>query len=116
MNTSMPAFSLTWRIEKPVYQLELNSSKLGESLHMPGWGKPYNDSWYKASCVFKSNLLFNDDIWDQIGNDTLRIKLEVDTREEEGWVESVRYWWLKQGLRFLINKDMEHDVVEVTGN
>ena len=85
-------FRLSWRIEKPLYKLEVTKHKLGESVFMPGWGKAFNESWYQADYVFKASLVLPDDIRDQVGNGSLVIQLEVNTRQEEGWVEKVRYW------------------------
>ena len=109
-NVTIPAFTLKWKIEEPLFKLEQNSSELGESLHMPRWNQTYEDKWYKADFIFKANLLFNDKVQEQIGNDTLMVLLEVDTREAVGWVESVKYKWVLKDVATLFFKNVEEEV------
>ena len=92
-DASLAPFSLKWRTEATKYKMEVNSSRIGESLYLPGWGHPYNESWYKADFVFKANLVLNDEVLEWIENKTLTILLDVKTHKAEGWVESVKYWW-----------------------
>ena len=84
-------FRLKWRVEA-ANQLKVTKSKLGESVYMPGWGKPFHEHWFQTDYVFKATLKVSDEIRDQVGNGSLIIRLEVDTNQEHGWVENVRYW------------------------
>ena len=101
----MVPFRLSWKIEKPLYKLEVTKNELGESVFMPGWGKPFNESWYQADYVFRANLVLPDDIGDRVGNGSLVIQLEVNTRQDKGWMENVRYWW---GQEFFVHHKMKN--------
>ena len=60
------------------------------SIHSPGFGGSFDGSFYERNQRHKYALEFPDNLAEQVGNDSmLAIELEVDTREEEGWIEEV---------------------------
>ena len=60
------------------------------SVHSPGFGGRFDRRLYERSQRHSYSLEFPGDLVDQVGNGSLLvIELEVDTREEEGWLEEV---------------------------
>ena len=95
---------LSWKLENPLMKLEVSSNELGRSLHMPGWGKDFNRKDYESDFDYTATLEFPENLAEQVGNGSLVIELEVDTRRAEGWVEYVKYW---KGEKYRYNnKDM----------
>ena len=86
----MTGFQMNWRIENP--QLVMPTSDIGRSLHTPGFGGDnFDESFYKGGRDYKTTLNIPDTMLDIMGNGTLVIHLEVNTREEKGWEEDVLY-------------------------
>ena len=55
-----------------------------------GYGGKFDKSFYLRDKMYHYTLEFPRDLMEQMGNDSLLvIELEVDTREEEGWMEEV---------------------------
>ena len=95
---------LSWKLTNPLMKLEVSTSELGRTLHMPGWGKDFERKSYESDFEYTASLKFPENLPEQVGNGTLVIELEVDTRQEEGWVEDVKYW---KGEKYRFkNKDM----------
>ena len=60
------------------------------SVHSPGFGGRFDRRLYERNQRHSYSLEFPGDLVDQVGNGSLLvIELEVDTREEEGWLEEV---------------------------
>ena len=60
------------------------------SVHSPGFGGRFDRRLYERNQRHSYSLEFPGDLVDQVGNGSLLvIDLEVDTREEEGWLEEV---------------------------
>ena len=84
----MTGFQVTWRIDNP--RMEITTSGLGKTLQTPEFRKTdIDESYYKTSRAYKATLLIPNSL--QVGSGSLVIMLDVDTREEEGWLEDVRY-------------------------
>ena len=61
------------------------------SFASPWYHDEYDDKYFKESKHQKLILNFPDNVAELVGSGSLVIQLEVDTREEEGWQEQVRY-------------------------
>ena len=86
----MTGFRLSWRIEPA--PLALTTAELGRSVQTPGLeGDSFDNAIYMKDRTFKTTLLFPDDLKERIGSGSLAIRLEVDTRVEQGWQEEVVY-------------------------
>ena len=84
----MTGFQVTWRIDNP--RMEITTSGLGKTLQTPEFRETdIDESYYKTSRAYKATLLIPNSL--QVGSGSLVIMLDVDTREEEGWLEDVRY-------------------------
>ena len=70
--------------------LEAFAWKNNGSLETPYFKGNYNPIQYTEERNHHLVLRIPKDIGQQMGNGSLVIQLEVDTREEEGWMEEVR--------------------------
>ena len=68
---------------------EIKMCNLNGTITTPWFGGDYVEEYYKQDRVFHMVLELPGDIKDQLGNGSLIIELEVDTREETGWIEDV---------------------------
>ena len=55
----------------------------------PRFGGDFVEEYYKEDKDFLVILRLPGDIRDQVGSGSLVVKLDVDTREEMGWIEKV---------------------------
>ena len=78
--------------------------KLSGSIRSPFYGEDYDESQYESSRIHQVVLEFPSDLAKQMGDGKLVVELEVDVREEEGWVEEVRYI---KGPRYKLYNDSE---------
>ena len=62
---------------------------LNGTITTPWFGGDYVEEYYKEDREFLMVLELPDDIKEQIGSGSFIIELEVDTREEKGWIEDV---------------------------
>ena len=62
---------------------------LNGTITTPWFGGGFVEEYYKEDKDFLVILRLPGDIGDQVGTGSLVVKLEVDTREEPGWVEEV---------------------------
>ena len=85
----MTGFRLSWRIDKRYPDLELTTSEVGQTVQTPGLGDSWDGEFYKDSHTYISTLLFPGNLAELVGDGSLVIEVEVDTREEEDWVEYV---------------------------
>ena len=86
----MNGFRLSWRIENKSPPMEMKTSEIGRSFKTPGFGEDrFEEVFYQSDRVFTSTLHFPKYI--EGGSDVLDVQLEVDTREEKGWQEEVRF-------------------------
>ena len=69
--------------------LKIKMWNLNGSISTPWFGQHFVEQFYQSDKELLMVLELPDDIKDQVGNGSLIISLEVDTREEEGWVEEV---------------------------
>ena len=77
-----------------VYQdsgLEIKMWNLNGSWHTPWYREEFKSGYYNTDRIYQIILLFPEDLNTQIGSRSLVIRMEVDIREEEGWVEEVVY-------------------------
>ena len=77
-----------------VYQdagLEIQMWNLSGSWHTPWYGEEFIKGYYNTDRIYQIILLFPEDLEMQIGSKSLVVRVEVDLREEEGWVEEVVY-------------------------
>ena len=87
-NKRMTGFKMTWRIDNPA--LELSTSEVGRTVKTPGLGLQYDRQFYLVNHSYKAVLLFPGDLAEQVDDGVLEIEVEVDTRDQEGWEESVK--------------------------
>ena len=85
-NARMTGFQLSWRMDHP--PLEMTVSELGRSIKVPGHSIDREN--YMSNSYFKTSLLFPYDIQDLVGRGFLVIKLEVETREKDGWLQFLK--------------------------
>ena len=84
----MTGFRLSWKIQPP--PLEMTLKELGRSVQTPGLGlESFDRASYMNDRVFKITLLLPENIQHMVGEGSLVIHLEIDTREIEGWQETV---------------------------
>ena len=82
-------FRLSWRIDKRYPDLELTTSEVGQTVQTPGLGDSWDGEFYKDSHTYTCTLLFPGNLAELVGDGSLVIEVEVDTREEAGWEEYV---------------------------
>ena len=73
------------------------------TIKTPFFGENFKKAYYMEDKYHHRILDFPDDIKTQIGNGTLVIELEIDTRLEEGWDEWVGY---KEGTKYKLNPEL----------
>ena len=56
--------------------------------HTPWFGEEHDATYYEKDQYY--NILL--ELPTQVGSESLKIQLEVNTREEKGWQEEVMYW------------------------
>merc|ERR1711952_594555 len=61
------------------------------SIETPWFGQNFDETYYKTDKHHHYVLEFPEDLSDQIGSGSLVVEIEVDTRQEDGWVEYVEY-------------------------
>ena len=69
--------------------LEIKMWNLNGTITTPWFGEDFVEEYYKEDREFHIVLELPGDIKDQVGNGSLIIELEVDTRVETGWIEDV---------------------------
>ena len=62
---------------------------LNRTITTPWFQKDYVEEYYQEDKEFLMILELPDDVKDQVGSGSLKIDLEVDIRDEKGWVEEV---------------------------
>ena len=65
----------------------------------PRYQEDFVEEYYKEDRDFHMVLELPDDIKDQVGSGSLIIELDIDIREEEGWIEQLIYNEIKEGER-----------------
>ena len=82
-------FRLSWRVESP--GLGVVVTETGRMVESPQFGRVFDGGFYNENISHQATLEFADDIAEQVGDGSLVIQLEVQTREQEGWQEVVQY-------------------------
>ena len=93
-NKLMTGFRLSWKIENPflVTQMEFITDEMGKIIETPGFrGNRYQEGFHLTNQAYKATLLTLKANADEVGNGSLVIHLDVDTREAKGWQEEVTY-------------------------
>ena len=92
------SFRLSWRIENP--RLEVVLKEPGSFVATPGYEMSDLRNHFQANHVYKASLDFSDRVKEQMGNNSMTVNLEVDTREVEGWNEYVtirpKFWLVEE--------------------
>ena len=70
--------------------LKIRMWNLNGTITTPWFGEDYVEEYFKENKEFLMVLELPDDIKDRVGAGSLTIDLEVDIRNEEGWVEDIR--------------------------
>ena len=78
--------------------LEVLVSTLDGTIETPWFGKSFNRSYFLKDRYHHVVLEFPEDLEKELDEGSLVIELEVDTREEEGWQETVE---VTEGPRYL---------------
>ena len=91
----MTGFSLSWSIKNPPIEIEI--TELGRSIQTL-WlnSKSFDGTFFTADRTYKATLVVSEALAEHMGNGSLVIKLDVETREQEGWQEYVEYWPAKK--------------------
>ena len=89
----MTGFRLSWRVEgADGPDLELTTDVVGSVIETPGFQtNNFDASRFKRNHTFSATLAFPPDLSRQVGDGTLVIELEVDTRQESSQEEYVEY-------------------------
>ena len=69
--------------------LKIAMWNLNGTITTPWFGNVFMEEYYREDKEFLMVLELPDDIKEQVGSGSLTIELNVDTREETGWVEEV---------------------------
>ena len=72
-------------------QMNTLTENLNGTYASPWYHKKYDEKYYKESKHQKLIINFPENVGELLGSGSLVIQLEVDTREEQGWQEQVRY-------------------------
>merc|ERR1712218_102342 len=72
-----------------VNDLKTEMWNLNGTITTPWFGGDFVEEYYKEDREFHIVLELPGDIEDQVGNGSPIFELEVDTREETGWIEDV---------------------------
>ena len=87
----MTGFRLNWRLENtPVLEAKIDT--LGKMVETPRFGGTVDPEFFTSDHVFKMRVQFPGNLLEQLGNGSLVMQLEVNTREAEAWDEEVHYW------------------------
>ena len=73
---------------------EIKMWNLNGTITTPWFGEDYVEEYYKEDREFHVVLELPDDVKEQVGSESLIIELDVDTREDEDWVEDVTIYTL----------------------
>ena len=88
----MTGFRLSWVLENTNPQLEIATSEIGRRIQTPGLeGDSFDEQFYTQDQAYMASLLISDQLVESVGNGTLVVQLEINTRDEEGWEEYVEY-------------------------
>ena len=72
----------------------------GTFVATPGYEVKKLRNYFQANHVFKASFDFSDRVKEQMGNNSMTVNLEVDTREVEGWNEYVtirpKFWLVEE--------------------
>ena len=79
----MPGFSFSWRVEgernENIKDWEVEVAQIGRKIESPGWGENIEEALDDESPIYKASIL-TDKLAEDLGNeDTLVIKLEIET-------------------------------------
>lgn len=88
---SRTGFKINWWVENKFPPLEQFVGKVGRSVQTPKLGEitSNDDDYYENDQSHQVNVVFPGDLLDHVGHGRLVIEVEVDTREEDGWLEQV---------------------------
>ena len=93
--------------------IEIRLANLNSTITTPWLGGEFVEEYYREGKDYHMVLELPDDISDHIGGGFLKIELEVDTRETEGWQEYVKYTgllpegytWSDEGRAFKLHME-----------
>ena len=77
-------------------------------LETPRFGEQFEAEYYKTDKLSHIVLEFPDNLREQLGSGSLVIEVEVDTREEEDWLEEVTYMI---GSRYKLSSEVKFVLV-----
>ena len=80
-----------------VNHFEINMWNKNGTITTPWYQEDFVEEYYKEDRDFHMVLDLPDDIKDQVGRGSLVIELDIDIREEEGWIEQLIYKEIKEG-------------------
>ena len=81
---------------------EIKMWKNEGSFKTPGFKEPYDESYHSESKEYHVALDFPEGLAEQVGNGSLIVEIEVDTRQVDGWVEKVEY---SEGRKFFLVRE-----------
>ena len=86
---------------------EIKMWNLNGTITTPWFGEDYVEEFYKEDRDFLVVLELPGDIKDQVGSGSLIIELEVDSREEVGWIEDVSLYNLHKRKQTWLEAEAE---------
>ena len=78
---------------------EIKMWNMNGTITTPWYQEDFVEEYYKEDRDFHMVLELPGDIKDQVGSGSLIIELDIDIREEEGWIEQLIYNEIKEGER-----------------
>ena len=82
---------------KHVNGFEMRMWNRNGTITTPWYEEDFVEEYYKEDRDFHMVLDLPGDIQDQVGSGSLVIELDIDTRDEEGWLEQLTYKEVKEG-------------------
>ena len=76
---------------------EIKMWNINGTITTPWYQEAFMEEYYKEDRDFHMVLELPFDIKDQVGSGSLVIELDIDMREEEGWIEQLTYKEIKAG-------------------
>ena len=81
---SMPGFRISWKVEGlQLRDMEVEVGEVGRRVESPGWGQPWEESWWRENHTFKVSLLMEQVVERMEAGDTFVVEVEVDRGEGE---------------------------------
>ena len=74
------------------------------SFETPGFRGEYQEGYHNESKHFNVILVLPDGIAEQIGNGSLVVEIEVDIRQDDGWVKTLEF---SQGDKFYLVEEVK---------